>query len=158
MNWSRRQFLTAATGLPFAADALSAADADKRKRLGVVLYSYAIRLSADRAAGKAGFSDPLAFLEHCHELGAGGVQTGIGVRDKEYLTRLRQKLETYDMYLEGSIRLPKDRADCERLHVGGPAPARPARRCCAPCCSAAGATSNSSTPTTSAQRKTPGSP
>ena len=113
MNANRRQFLTAAAALPLA-QAL-AADADKRTHLGVVQYSYAIRLSEDRAAGKIGFNDPLAFLEHCHRLGAGGVQTGIGIREREYLTGLRKKLNEYAMYLEGTIRLPKDRADCERF-------------------------------------------
>ena len=115
MNGNRRQFLAAAAALPLAHALSNAADEDRRKRLGVVLYSYAIRLAADRAAGKPGFTDPLAFVEYCHELGAGGVQTGIGARGKEYLAALRKKLETYGMFLEGSIRLPKDEADCERF-------------------------------------------
>ncbi len=116
MNGQRRQFLTAAAALPFAM-ALAGAAEDRRKRLGVVQYSYALRLSAERAAGKIGFADPLTFVEHCHELGAGGVQIGLGLRDNEYLTILRKKLETYGMYLEGTIRLPKDRADGERFTV-----------------------------------------
>ncbi|HEY7311297.1 MAG TPA: TIM barrel protein [Gemmataceae bacterium] len=115
MNGDRRQFLATAAALPLAQALSAAADADKHTRLGVVQYSYAIRLSADRAAGKTGFSDPLAFVEHCHELGAGGVQLGIGARDKDYLADLRKKLDAYGMDLEGSIRLPKDRADGERF-------------------------------------------
>jgi sugar phosphate isomerase/epimerase len=114
MNKNRRQFLAAAA-LPFASMLAGAAGADRRKRLGVVQYSYALRLSADRAAGKAGFSDPLTFLEHCHELGAGGVQIGLGTRDKDYLARLRKKLDAYGMDLEGTIRLPKDRAETEHF-------------------------------------------
>jgi sugar phosphate isomerase/epimerase len=112
MNWSRRQFLAAAAALPLAR--VSADDAG-RTRLGVVQYSYALRLAADRAAGKAGLAEPLAFVEHCHALGAGGVQTGIGARDADYLTRLRKKVESYGMFIEGTIRLPKDRDDCERF-------------------------------------------
>jgi sugar phosphate isomerase/epimerase len=104
----------AAAALPLAHLQGTAAD-DRRSRLGVVLYSYAMRLSAERTAGTPGLSDPIRFVEHCHELGAGGVQTGIGARDKEYLARLRQKVEAFGMYLEGSIRLPKDRADVERF-------------------------------------------
>lgn len=115
MNTNRRQFLAAAAALPFASVLAGAADSDRRKRLGVVQYSYALRLSSDRAAGKTGMSDPLTFLEHCHELGAGGVQVGLGTRDKDYLARLRKKLETYDMDLEGTIRLPKDGSDTERF-------------------------------------------
>ena len=115
MNGDRRQFLATAAALPLAQAFSAAADAEKHTRLGVVQYSYAIRLSADRAAGRTGFSDPLAFVEHCHELGAGGVQIGIGTRDKDYLAGLRKKLDAYGMNLEGSIRLPKDRADGERF-------------------------------------------
>jgi sugar phosphate isomerase/epimerase len=114
MNWNRRQFLATAAALPFV-PIVSRAEDNKRTRLGVVQYSYAIRLSADRAADKIGFADPLAFIEHCHTLGAGGVQTGIGSRDRDYLARLRKKIEAHGMYLEGSIRLPKDRADAERF-------------------------------------------
>jgi 3-oxoisoapionate decarboxylase len=112
MTGNRRHFLAAAAALPFAH---VLAGEDKRKRLGVVQYSYALRLSAERAAGKTGLSDPLTFLDHCHEIGAGGVQIGIGTRDKEYLAKLRQKLEAHGMDLEGTIRLPKDRADLDRF-------------------------------------------
>jgi len=115
MNGTRRQFLAAATALPFLPALAGAADGDRRKRLGVVQYSYAIRLSAERAADKTGLADPLTFVEHCHELGAGGVQTGIGTRDRDYLTRLRKKVEACDMFLEGTIRLPKNRADLDRF-------------------------------------------
>ena len=114
MRGNRRQFLAAAAALPLARLGATAAD-DRRSRLGVVQYSYAMRLSADRTAGTPGFSDPIRFVEHCHELGAGGVQTGIGARDREYLGRLRQKVEEHGMYLEGAVRLPKDRSDIERF-------------------------------------------
>ena len=115
MTGNRRQFLAAAAALPFAQSLAGAVGEDNRKRLGVVQYSYALRLGADRAAGKTGLSDPLTFVEHCHELAAGGVQTGVGTRDKDYLAKLRKRLELYAMYLEGTIRLPKDRADLERF-------------------------------------------
>ncbi|MGH7227410.1 MAG: hypothetical protein ACRELF_29720 [Gemmataceae bacterium] len=113
MNERRRQFLMAAVW-PFVSAFAGAAE-DRRKRLGVVQYSYALRLAAERSAGKIGFADTLTFVEHCHELGAGGVQVGLGTRDNEYLTKLRKKLEAYGIYLEGEIRLPKDRGDGERF-------------------------------------------
>jgi sugar phosphate isomerase/epimerase len=115
MNANRRQFLAAAAALPFAPALASAIGADRSKRLGVVQYSYALRLSTERAAGKTGLADPLAFLEHCHEIGAGGVQFGMGTRDSKYLATLRKKAEAHGMDLEGTIRLPKDAADCERF-------------------------------------------
>src|SRR5215469_5749504 len=112
MKTNRRQFLAAAAALPFASAFASGA---KREHLGVVQYSYALRLSNERAAGKTGLADPLAFLEHCHEQGAGGLQIGLGKRDAEYLAALRKKAEAYGMDVEGTIRLPKDDADCERF-------------------------------------------
>jgi sugar phosphate isomerase/epimerase len=115
MNADRRQFLAAAAALPFAPALAAASRADRRNRLGVVLYSYALRLSSERAAGKTGLADPLTFLEHCHELGAGGVQIGLGRREADYLAALRKKAETHGMDVEGTIRLPKDDADCERF-------------------------------------------
>ncbi|HJT77130.1 MAG TPA: TIM barrel protein [Gemmataceae bacterium] len=118
MNPTRRDMLAACAaavpalcGLPVGAAPPSAA----RPRLGVVAYSYAIRLAADRASGKPGLTDPLALVEHCHEIGAGGAQVGLGVRDGEYAARLRSKVEGFGMYLEGIVALPKDRADVERF-------------------------------------------
>lgn len=110
MNVDRRQFLAAAV-LPLA----SALDSDRRMRLGLVQYSFALRLSAERAAGKTGLMDPLAFLENCFELGAGGVQLSLGTRDADYLAALRKKAERHGMNLEGTIRLPKEDADCPRF-------------------------------------------
>jgi sugar phosphate isomerase/epimerase len=115
MNANRRQFLAAAVALPFAPALVEALGADRSKRLGVVQYSFALRLAAERAAAKTGLADPLTFLEHCHEMGAGGVQINLGTRDLEYLATLRKKAEAHGMDLEGTIRLPKDDADCERF-------------------------------------------
>jgi sugar phosphate isomerase/epimerase len=116
MNFDRRRFLAAAASLPWLQE-LTHAEEKKREHLGVVQYSYALRLAAERGTDKIGFADPLTFLEHCHMLGAGGVQTGIGRRERDYLLRLRRKAEEHGMYLEGTIRLPRDRADCERFTV-----------------------------------------
>ncbi|HTU22610.1 MAG TPA: hypothetical protein VMG10_31515, partial [Gemmataceae bacterium] len=115
MNANRRQFLAAAAAMPFAPALVAAPDTDRRNRLGVVQYSFALRLATERAAGKTGLADPLTFLEHCHELGAGGVQIGLGTRAPEYLAALRKKAEAHGMDLEGTIHLPKDDTDCERF-------------------------------------------
>lgn len=115
MNANRRRFLAAAAALPVASGLAEAFGADRSKRLGVVQYSFALRLAAERAAGKTGLGDPLTFLEHCHELGAGGVQIGLGTRAPDYLATLRKKAEAHGMDLEGTVRLPKDVADRERF-------------------------------------------
>lgn len=47
--------------------------------------------------------DPIAYIEYCRSLGAGGVQMGLGGVDPR---RIRQRLEDLDMWIEGSIRPP----------------------------------------------------
>jgi sugar phosphate isomerase/epimerase len=124
MNWTRRQVLAGcAQAVPALAwlstpvvawspavawspdHATTGVAAPEPSSLGIVIHSYTIRR----------FTDPLLFLDYCHELGAAGVQIPIGVRDEAYAAKLRQQLENKRMYLEGSIRLPRDRADLERF-------------------------------------------
>jgi sugar phosphate isomerase/epimerase len=114
MGIGRRPFLASLSALPTLASRVSAA-AEGRNRLGIVTHSYTIRLAADRGGRGPGLNDPLAFARHCHEAGAGGVQLPLGARDAAYLGRLRDKLHEWGMYLEGSVRLPEDRADVERF-------------------------------------------
>jgi sugar phosphate isomerase/epimerase len=73
-------------------------------------------MSVDRAGGASpGLNDPIRFLDYCHRLGAGGIQIELGTRDKSYITNLRQRAETNGMFLEGSIRLPRDKSDVDRF-------------------------------------------
>ena len=99
--------LTSVLGAP--AQALRSASSG-RKRLGIDTFSYNIRLGADRQ-----LRDPLNFLEHCHQIGAGGVQMGIGVRDEAYIRKLRSNAEKYEMFIEGSEGLPRNQSGVERF-------------------------------------------
>jgi sugar phosphate isomerase/epimerase len=110
MSLSRRQWLSGLVG--GAALACTAAAPPARSRLGVVLYSYSIRARAERARG---FADPLNFAAFCHERGADGVQLPLGVRDDAWVKGLRHRLDRWGMYLEGSVRPPRHRADLERF-------------------------------------------
>jgi 3-oxoisoapionate decarboxylase len=115
---TRRQMLAAcAAAVPTLSATGSAIAADEKPaRMGVVLYCFSIRTAADRSEGrKPGLTDPLTFLEHCHKRGAGGVQVALGTRDKEYVARLREKLEATGTYLEGILRLPEDKGDLDRF-------------------------------------------
>ncbi|MHC4241149.1 MAG: sugar phosphate isomerase/epimerase family protein [Planctomycetota bacterium] len=94
------------------------ADQGRKSRLGIADFSYNIRLRAERSRrAKGSLGDPLNFLEHCNNIGAGGVQINIGARDEDYTRRLRQKAEAYNMFVEGSISLPKDRSGLERFEA-----------------------------------------
>lgn len=109
---NRREFVavaaTAVLGTPARAEA--------GKKLGAVIHSFGIRAAAERGRdGKPNFSDPLVFLDYCRQLGLAGIQVSIGSRDGAYIAKLRERLEAGGMYLEGSIRVPRDSGDVDRF-------------------------------------------
>jgi sugar phosphate isomerase/epimerase len=113
MRATRREFLAAcaaASSALLTPSAAGAADA-ARTGMGIVIHSYGLR----RSDKEAHFDDPLTFLDYCHKLGAGGVQTSLGNRDEVYTAKLRARAEEHRMYVEGSVRLPRDRGDVERF-------------------------------------------
>jgi sugar phosphate isomerase/epimerase len=114
MFGSRREFLAVTAASLSAASALAGAGDRPSTGMGVVLDSYAVRM---RVGKNTGFGDPLKFLAFCRERRLGGVQLPIGVRDAEYVKKLRSMLDESGMYLEGSIRPPRDKTDAERFDV-----------------------------------------
>jgi sugar phosphate isomerase/epimerase len=120
---NRREMLTACLGaLP--AGYLLGADAQpagsRQKALGIVEYCYDLRLRLDRIrALGTGLSDPIHLVDFCHQRRAAGVQLALGWRPKEwrkeYLSELRDKLETYGMYIEGIVSLPRGSHDRDRF-------------------------------------------
>jgi sugar phosphate isomerase/epimerase len=109
MELTRRELLAACAAVPALTPLFSAEP--ERTGMGVVIHSYPIR-SADK---QAHFDDPITFLEHCHQVGAGGIQTSLGSKDDVYIEKLRKRAEAWGMYLEGSVRLPRDQEDVERF-------------------------------------------
>lgn len=88
----------------------------KKSRLGIADFSFNIRLRAERTGKmKGNLSDPLNFLDYCHNIGAGGIQMNLGVRDEAYTRKIRQKTEKYQMFIEGSASLPRDKSGVERF-------------------------------------------
>jgi sugar phosphate isomerase/epimerase len=120
MRYTRREWLAAGAGglLGLAARA----EDPPRPHLGVVIHSYGIRRSADK---ERRFDDPFTFLDYCRSIGAGGVQTSLGVRDDAYAAKVHDLLAIHKLYLEGSISLPRDEDDVERFT----AEVRTAKRC-----------------------------
>jgi 3-oxoisoapionate decarboxylase len=120
MTPSRREFLAACAGaIPALAGESSRGgegNADDQPSLGVVILTYSGRVAADRARGGSNrLDDPLNFLEYCHAMGVRGVQVAIGARDSAYSERLAKRAAAYGMYLEGIVRLPRNRTDMERF-------------------------------------------
>ncbi len=92
------------------------AEQAKRYKLGIADFSYNIRLRAERTGRMKGkLADPLNFLDHCHKVGAGGIQMNIGIRDEVYTRKLREKAQNYDMFIEGSASLPRDTSGVEKF-------------------------------------------
>jgi sugar phosphate isomerase/epimerase len=90
-----------------------------RTRLGIAVDSYWVDREASSSGSmtKGDFRDPLRLLEHCREIGAGGIQVGVGVRPQEEKDLLRKNAEAYGMFVQGQARLPKGEADAGRFEA-----------------------------------------
>ncbi len=88
----------------------------KKSRLGIADFSYNIRLRAERTGRiKGKLVDPLNFLDHCHNIGAGGIQMNIGIRGEDYTRKLQEKAQSHEMFVEGSASLPRDKSGVEKF-------------------------------------------
>jgi 3-oxoisoapionate decarboxylase len=80
--------------------------------MGVVVHSYASRWNPKiQSAAYPGFSNAIDLIEHCHQIGAGGVQVVVKDWTADFAKKVRSKREKLGLYLEGSIGLPKKAAD-----------------------------------------------
>jgi len=86
-----------------------------RVNMGLVIHSFWVRGPKPLAPDFPPLSDPLDFIAAAAKFGAAGIQIGLGVRDADYVRRLRQTLEQRQMYLEGVAALPKTAADAARF-------------------------------------------
>jgi sugar phosphate isomerase/epimerase len=91
---NRRTFLASSAAVAMAAPAPD----EKRTSLGIATTSY---MTARR------FRDTLEFLEHCHKLGAPGIQTALTSLDRAYLDKVKARLHETGMYIEVMSALPK---------------------------------------------------
>lgn len=116
----RRQFLAAvAAGSGVAILDRLAGAAERpaaRSKMGLASDCWHVHDRAQAAKGqKSDLSDPQLFLERCHQLGAGGMQAPLGVRDEPYCSGLRRWAESHGMFIEGSVDLAGGKFDAERF-------------------------------------------
>lgn len=85
-------------------------------RMGIVIHSYAARWNSKVESEKfPGFKDAIDMMEHCHKIGAGGVQVNIRDWSQDFSKKVRDRREKLGLFVEGSISLPKDRGDVSRF-------------------------------------------
>jgi sugar phosphate isomerase/epimerase len=120
---SRREWLAAGSALAFAADhhgraAPNDAPGAKRSTLGLVMYCCQLRRNQDlRRDASADLFDPLRFLQHCHDLGFGGMQLALGHLDRQRITTLREFADRHGLFIEGIVQPPRDAADANRFEA-----------------------------------------
>ena len=104
----RRDFIKSATVAALAMPEIIHAKPMLANKMGLVVHSYAARFGSKVASQKyPGFNNGIDLLEHCHQIGAGGVQVVIKDWSSDFAKKVRDKHENFGMYLEGSIQLPK---------------------------------------------------
>jgi 3-oxoisoapionate decarboxylase len=93
-----------------AAMPCSAAEQSSKQPLGLVIHSYWIRRDRPLPPDFGSVTEPLAFLEAAARIGATGIQTRLSGLEASALASLREAIERHDMYVEGTIGLPRDEA------------------------------------------------
>jgi len=89
-----------------------------RTGLGLVAYCRSLLQKLRRQQPDGGdLFAPATFLEHCHRLGAGGMQVALGQLDAAAAAQLRRDCESRSMFLEAIVGLPKAPADLERFEA-----------------------------------------
>jgi 3-oxoisoapionate decarboxylase len=105
----RRHFLHRAGlgALALTVPRINVTELFKEMRMGVVVHSYASRWNSKvESKTYPGFTNALDMLEHCHQIGAGGIQVGVKDWTSDFAKKVRNRREKLGLYLEGSIGLP----------------------------------------------------
>lgn len=123
-HFTRRASLQAIAGAAAAAvlPKLTKADpresARRRTGMGLVIYDCQFRRAWMRQKNpNVDLFEPLTFLKHCHELGAGGMQAELGVLAADRMEQLRRFADQHDLFIDAIIKSPEDQADLERFEA-----------------------------------------
>ncbi|MDA0921481.1 MAG: TIM barrel protein [Planctomycetota bacterium] len=95
-----------------------ATEAQQRSRLGLVAFNCAIRRKwLQQRDPKFDLFEPLNFLKHCHSVGAGGMQTSLGVLDVARVKSLKEFAAEHSLCIDGIVNPPKDDGDLARFEA-----------------------------------------
>lgn len=88
----------------------------KEMPMGIVVHSYGNRWNSKAESQKyPGFTNALDLMEHCHQIGAGGVQVVVKDWTSDFAKKVRSSREKLGLYLEGSIGVPDKAEDVPRF-------------------------------------------
>jgi len=86
------------------------------RRLGLSITSYTHRWRGKYSSFKVPpFQDVLDVMDHIHGLGIGSLQIPVSGWTLDLAKRVRQTCESYDMTIEGSVKLPVNESDVGRF-------------------------------------------
>jgi hypothetical protein len=72
--------------------------------MGIVVHSYGARWNSKvESKTYPGFQNALDLINHCHSIGAGGVQVGVSNWSLDFAKQVRDTRENLGLYLEGRI-------------------------------------------------------
>jgi sugar phosphate isomerase/epimerase len=88
----------------------------KDTRMGIVVHSYGLRWNSKVESQKyPGFTNAVDLMQHCHYIGAGGVQVVVNNWTSDFAKSVRSTREKLGLYLEGSVGVPKNATDLSRF-------------------------------------------
>ena len=86
--------------------------------MGIVVHSYGNRWNSKIESQKyPGFTNALDLLDHCHKIGAGGIQVVVKDWSADFAKKVRDKREKLGLYVEGSIGLPAKPEDVSKFEL-----------------------------------------
>ncbi|MFD2571753.1 sugar phosphate isomerase/epimerase family protein [Spirosoma soli] len=112
----RRDFIQRAAMGAVALSLPQLPSAFKQTGMGVVVHSYGSRWNSKvESKNYPGFANAIDLIDHCQQIGAGGVQVVVGNWTTDFAQKVRDKREKSGLYLEGSISVPKNADDIARF-------------------------------------------
>lgn len=88
----------------------------KDNPMGIVVHSYASRWNPKEKSQKyPGFANAIDLMEHCHEIGAAGIQVVVREWSADFAKKVRDKREKLGLYIEGSIGSPKNAQEVSKF-------------------------------------------
>ena len=105
---TRREILALTASAPawLRSISIAAPAPENPLRMGGTPSAFMLRIQASRAGGQ-----PFDMVEHCHNLGLGGVQMNPPSMEPDEIKKFRARLEGYNMYLVCDPRLPHQKGD-----------------------------------------------